>query len=97
MSQLADRVRHLEHLRLEKVRHTKAKAKNEKVTYIDYDDTYSIYEADYISPAEVDVDVAEMKPGPAYECKSLFPHERKNTDVENNSKFPAKTYTFDCF
>ncbi|XP_058725924.1 uncharacterized protein LOC131597234 [Vicia villosa] len=35
MSQLADRVRHLERLRLEKVRHTKAKAKKEKVAYID--------------------------------------------------------------
>ena len=36
-----------------------------------------------------------MKPGPACECKSLFPSKGKNTVVENNSKFPAKTYTFD--
>ena len=38
--------------------------------------------------------MAEMKPGPTYECKSLFPAKEKNT-VENNPKFPAKTYTFD--
>lgn len=48
MSQLANRVRHLERLRLEKVRH--AKATKEKVAYVDYDDTNPIYEADYISP-----------------------------------------------
>ena len=35
-----------------------------------------------------------MKPGPAYECKSLFPAKGKNT-VENNPKFPSKTYMFD--
>ncbi|XP_058725739.1 uncharacterized protein LOC131597034 [Vicia villosa] len=39
MSQLTDRVQHLERLRLEKVRHTKTKAKKEKVAYVDYDDT----------------------------------------------------------
>ena len=65
MSQLANRVRHLERLRLEKVRHTKAKAKKEKVAYVDYDDKDPIYEADYISPTEVDVDVDELKSGPA--------------------------------
>ncbi|XP_058726250.1 uncharacterized protein LOC131597576 [Vicia villosa] len=73
MSQLADRVRHLKRLRLEKFRHTKAKAKKEKVAYVDYDDTYPIYEADYISLTEAEIDLAKMKPGPAYECKSLFP------------------------
>ena len=66
---LVDWVWHLERLRLENVRHTKAKAKKEKVAYIDYDDTDPIYEADYISPTEAEVDVAEMKPGPTYECK----------------------------
>ena len=34
MSQLADRVRHLQRLRLEKVRHTKSKSKKEKVAYV---------------------------------------------------------------
>lgn len=75
MSQLADRVRHLERLRLEKVRY--AKAKKEKVAYVDYDDTYPIYEADYISPTEVEVDVAELKSGPSYECKFLLPSRGK--------------------
>ncbi|XP_058732818.1 uncharacterized protein LOC131604393 [Vicia villosa] len=95
LSQLADRVRHLELLRLEKVRHTKAKAKKEKVAYVDYDDTDPIYEADYISTTEAEIDLDEMKPGPTYECKSLFPSKGKNVSVDNNSKFPAKTYTFD--
>ncbi|XP_058747190.1 uncharacterized protein LOC131620202 [Vicia villosa] len=53
-----------------------------------------IYEADYASPTEVKVDVAEMKPGSAYECRSLLPAQGKNP-VENNPKFPSKTYTFD--
>ena len=94
MSQLANRVRHLERLRLEKVIHIKATSKKEKVAFIDYDDTYPIYEADYASPIEADVDLAEMKPGPTYECKLLFHAKGKNL-VENNPKFPAKTYTFD--
>ncbi|XP_058788296.1 uncharacterized protein LOC131662505 [Vicia villosa] len=88
MSQLADRVRHLELLRLEKVRHTKAKAKKERVAYVDYDDTDPIYEADYISPTKAEIDLAEMKPGPAYECKSLFSSKGKNVPVDNNSKLP---------
>ncbi|XP_058741295.1 uncharacterized protein LOC131613663 [Vicia villosa] len=76
MSQLADRVRHLERLRLEKVRHTKAKAKKEKVAYVDYDDTYPIYEADYISPTEAEIDLAEMKPGPTDLVKKLLQEDR---------------------
>ncbi|XP_058762579.1 uncharacterized protein LOC131635961 [Vicia villosa] len=95
MSQLADRGRHLERLRLEKVRHTKAKGKKEKVAYVDYDDTEPIYEADYISPIEAEIDLAEMKPRPVYECKSLFPSKGKNVSVDNISRFPAKAYTFD--
>ncbi|XP_050895158.1 uncharacterized protein LOC127101751 [Lathyrus oleraceus] len=92
MSQLADRVRHLERLRLEKVRHNKAK--KEKVAFVDYDTTYPIYEADYASSTELEVDVAELKPGSAYECRSLLLAQGKNP-VENNPKFPSKTYTFD--
>ena len=66
------------------------------MAYIDYDDTNPIYEADYISSIEADVNVVEMKPGPAYECKSLFPYKWKNTAFKNNNcKFPVKTYTFD--
>ena len=64
------------------------------MAFINFDDTYPIYEANYTSPTEVEVDVAEMKPRPSYECKLLFPYKGKNP-VENNPKFPAKTYTFD--
>src|ERR1043165_3591995 len=95
MSQLADRVLYLERLRLEKVRHTKAKSKKEKVAYVDFDDTDPIYEADYMSPTEADVDVAELKSGPAYECKLLFPAKGKSPAVETSFRTPAKTYTFD--
>ncbi|XP_050893730.1 uncharacterized protein LOC127100549 [Lathyrus oleraceus] len=92
MSQLADRVRHLERLRLEKVRHNKAK--KEKVMFVDYDATDPIYEADYASSTELEIDVAELKPGSAYECQSLLPTQGK-IPIENNPKFPSKTYTFD--
>ncbi|XP_050890358.1 uncharacterized protein LOC127095756 [Lathyrus oleraceus] len=92
MSQLADRVRHLERLRLEKVRHNKSK--KEKVAFVDYDATDPIYEADYASSTDLEIDMAELKPGSAYECRSLLPAQGKNP-VKNNPKFPAKTYTFD--
>ncbi|XP_050914692.1 uncharacterized protein LOC127129580 [Lathyrus oleraceus] len=92
ISQLADRVRHLEWLRLEKNRHNKAK--KEKVAFVDYDATYPIYKADYASSIELEIDVAELKQGSAYKCRSLLPAQGKNP-VENNPKFPSKTYTFD--
>ncbi|XP_050876662.1 uncharacterized protein LOC127080385 [Lathyrus oleraceus] len=92
ISQLADRVRHLERLRLEKVRHNKSK--KEKVAFVDYDATYPIYEADYASSTELEIDVTELKSGSAYECRSLLPAQGKN-HVEHNPKFPSKTYTFD--
>ncbi|XP_050895248.1 uncharacterized protein LOC127101856 [Lathyrus oleraceus] len=66
MSQLDDRVRHLERLRLEKVRHNKAK--KEKVALVNYDATDPIYEADYASSTELEIDMAELNPGSAYEC-----------------------------
>ncbi|XP_050896711.1 uncharacterized protein LOC127103502 [Lathyrus oleraceus] len=63
-----EQVRHLERLKLEKVRHNKAK--KEKVAFVDYDATNPIYEADYASSTELEIDVAELKPGSAYECRS---------------------------
>lgn len=38
--------------------------------------------------------MAELKPGPSYKCKFLFPAKGKNP-VEENARFPTKTYTFD--
>ncbi|XP_050919231.1 uncharacterized protein LOC127136750 [Lathyrus oleraceus] len=87
MSQLANRVRHLERLRLEKVRHSKAK--KEKIAFVDYDATYPINEVDYASSTELEIDVAELKPESSYECQLLFPAQGKN-HVENNPKFPSK-------
>ncbi|XP_050916563.1 uncharacterized protein LOC127131690 [Lathyrus oleraceus] len=87
-----EQVRHLERLRLEKVRHNKAK--KEKVAFVDYDVTDPIYEVDYASSTELEIDVAELKPGSTFECRSLVPVQGKNP-IENNSKFPSKTYTFD--
>jgi hypothetical protein len=92
MSQLADRVRHLERLRLEKVRHNKSK--KEKVAFVEYDATDPIREADYALSTELEIDVAELKPGSAYECRSLLPAQGRNP-VEHNPKVPLKTYTFD--
>ncbi|XP_050919303.1 uncharacterized protein LOC127136827 [Lathyrus oleraceus] len=92
MSQLVDRVRHLERLRLEKIRHNKSE--KEKVAFVEYDTTDPIRETDYPSSTELEIDVAELKSGSAYECRSLLPTQGKNP-VENNPKFPSKTYTFD--
>ncbi|XP_050890427.1 uncharacterized protein LOC127095840 [Lathyrus oleraceus] len=92
MAQLVDRVRHLERLRLEKVRHNKAK--KEKVAFVDYDMTNPIYEVDYASLSELEIDMAELKPGSAYVCRSLLLAQGKNP-VEKNPKFLSKTYTFD--
>ncbi|XP_050919279.1 uncharacterized protein LOC127136800 [Lathyrus oleraceus] len=89
---LKARVRHLERLRLEKVRHSKAK--KEKVASVDYDATDPIYEVDYASLTKLEIDVVELKPVSAYECRLLLPAQGKNP-VENNLKFPLKTYTFD--
>ncbi|XP_050919793.1 uncharacterized protein LOC127137367 [Lathyrus oleraceus] len=91
MSQLADRVRHLERLRLEKFRHNKSK--KEKVAFVEYDATDPIREVDYASSTELEINVTELKPGSAYECRSLLPAQGKNP-IENSSKFPSKTYTF---
>ncbi|XP_050897744.1 uncharacterized protein LOC127104608 [Lathyrus oleraceus] len=77
---------------LEKVRHSKAK--KEKIAFVDYDATYPICEADYASSTKLEIDVAELKPGSADECRLLLPAQGKNP-VENNPKFPSKTYTFD--
>ncbi|XP_050888952.1 uncharacterized protein LOC127094133 [Lathyrus oleraceus] len=92
MSQLADRVRHQERLRLEKVRHNKSK--KEKVAFVEYDATDQIREADYASSTELEIDMAELKLGSTYECRPLLPAQGKNP-VDNNPKFPSKTYTFD--
>ncbi|XP_050897202.1 uncharacterized protein LOC127104023 [Lathyrus oleraceus] len=67
MSQLADRVRHLERLRLEKVRHSKVK--KEKIPFVDYDATYPIYDTGYASSTELEINVVELNPGSAYECQ----------------------------
>ncbi|XP_050875202.1 uncharacterized protein LOC127078820 [Lathyrus oleraceus] len=87
-----EQVRHLERLRLEKVRHNKSK--KEKIAFVEYDAIDPIREADYASSTELEIDVAELKPGSAYECRSLLPAQGKNP-VEHNLKFPSKTYTFD--
>ncbi|XP_050919014.1 uncharacterized protein LOC127136510 [Lathyrus oleraceus] len=87
-----EQVRHLERLRLEKVRHNKSK--KEKVAFVEYDAIDLICEADYASSTKLDIDVAELKLGSAYECRSLLPAQGRN-HVEHNPKFPLKTYTFD--
>ncbi|XP_050909779.1 uncharacterized protein LOC127123621 [Lathyrus oleraceus] len=81
-----------ERLRLEKVRHNKSK--KEKVAFVEYDAIDPICEANYALSTELEIDVAELKPGSVYECRSLLSAQGKNP-VEHNQKFPSKTYTFD--
>ena len=47
-----------------------------------------------MSPTEENVDVAELKSGPTYECKSLFLAKGKSPAVETSSRTPTKSYTF---
>ena len=53
-------------------------------------------DVEYNQVEEIEVDVAELKPGLPYVCKLLTPANGKNpSKPRKNDKFPKKTYTFD--
>lgn len=80
IAQLADRVRQVERLKLEKARASKNN-KREKVAYIEMDeDTQEIY-SDPISFDEIEINLDELKQGSPYSCKVLAP---------SNGKTPSK-------
>ncbi|XP_050901983.1 uncharacterized protein LOC127108851 [Lathyrus oleraceus] len=92
MAKLADRVRRIERLKVEKTE-TGRYLKKEKISYIAVEGCSSDIE-DIIDRSEVNV--AELKPGTPYACKVLNPSNRKNPiESEKTDKYVAKTYTFD--
>lgn len=92
MTQFADRVRQLEHLKEEKSRENKGK----RVAYFDFrnDDEGSCHGLSDFDDNEIDL--AELTQGSSYSCKVLSPLNGKNhVEPEKSDKFPKKTYTFD--
>ncbi|WJX18504.1 hypothetical protein P8452_08296 [Trifolium repens] len=94
MSQLADRVRQIERLKAEKARNSRFQKKKEINLVESFDDDYEDSD-ECLEYDESEVNVAELKPGPPYMCKSLRPSNGKNPIEPKNDKFITKTYTFD--
>lgn len=95
MTQLADRVRQVEHLKAEKARANKNNKKN-RIAYVELVDDEPETYGDLVDFDESEIDLAELKQGPPYSCKVLAPSNGKNpVELEENDRFPKKTYTFD--
>lgn len=94
MAQLADWVRQVERLKVEKVRVNKGK--KEHVAYVNLEDKDLASHVEYNHVKEMGVDVSELKSGPPYVCKFLTPTNGKNhSELEKNDKFSKRAYTFD--
>ena len=95
MAQLADRVRQLERLKIEKAKATKTH-RREKVAYVEMDDDDPETSSNPTTIEESEIDLAELKHGPPYSCRVLLPSDGKNPieSEKNNDIFPKKTYSF---
>lgn len=94
MTQLADRVRQVERLKVEKARVNRNK--KEIMDYVDTDENNLGSDVKYNHVEENKIDLAELKPGPPYVCKLLTPSNGKNSaEPEKSDKFPKKTDTLD--
>jgi hypothetical protein len=94
MTQLADRVRHVERLRAEKAI-TQKYHKREKVAYIESNERNQEFDIAFGNVKTKEVDIAELRPGPSYTCKSLRPSDGNNHVEPSNERYVPKTYTFD--
>ncbi|XP_050915162.1 uncharacterized protein LOC127130142 [Lathyrus oleraceus] len=93
MAQLANRVRRIECLKVEKSKAGRYH-KKEKVSYIAVERVSSDDE-DIVDMSEVNV--VELKPIPPYACKVLKSSNGKNpVEPERTDKYVDKTYTFDA-
>lgn len=92
---MADIVRQIERLKVEKVRENKSN-RRERASYVEFDgDDQGTYN-DPLDFDESEIDLAELKQGPPYSCKVLAPSNGENiVEPEKKDKFPKKTYTFD--
>lgn len=89
MAQLADRVRQVECLNIEKSRATRNK--KERVAFIEIDENDQVSHIECVE--ENDINLAESKQGPSYMCKLLKSSNGKN--LVETDKFLKRTYTFD--
>jgi hypothetical protein len=94
MAQLADRVRHIEILKAEKAR-TQKHFRKGKVAYIASDESNQEFDIAFGDVEIEEVDIAELKSGPPYTCKSLSPSYENNPVEICNQRYVPKTYTFD--
>ena len=93
MAQLADRVRHVERLKVEKTI-TQKFHKREKFAYIGSDESNQEFNIAFGDFETKEVDIAELRPGPPYTCKSLRPSEGNNPIESSIKRYVPKTYTF---
>jgi hypothetical protein len=89
MAQLADRIRHVEGLRDEKAR-TQKYHKREKVAYIESNESNQEFDIDFGDVETKEVDIAELRPGPPYTCKSLRPSDGNNPVEPSNEGYVPK-------
>ena len=89
MAQLADRVRQIESLYAEKMVNRRV-IRNQKIAYIDANEPVEFDMDD----EEEEVHVAELKPGPPYTCRSLYPNFSKENTIKNDT-WGQRTYGFD--
>jgi len=94
MAQLADRVRHVERLKVEKTI-TQKFHKREKFAYIGSDESNQEFNIAFGDFETKEVDIAELRLGPPYTCKSLRPSEGNNPIESSIKRYVPKTYTFD--
>jgi hypothetical protein len=94
MAQLANRVRHVERLRAEKAR-TQKNHKREKVAYVESNKSDQEFDIAFGDVERREVDIAELRPGPPYTCKSLMSSDGKNPVKSSNEIYVPKIYMFD--
>jgi len=94
MAQLADKVRHVERLKAEKAR-TQKHFRKEKVSFVSSEESNQEFDIAFGDVGIKEVDIAELKLGPPYTCKSLRPSDGNNPVETSNERYVPKTYTFD--
>jgi hypothetical protein len=94
MAQLADRVRHVERLKVEKAR-TQKHFRKEKVDFLASEESNQEFDIAFGDVKIKEIDIAELKPGPSYTCKSLRPSDGNNPIETSNERYVLKIYTFD--
>ena len=93
MAQLADRVRQVERLKVEK--DGTHKFKREKVAYVDTNENDQELDIAYEDVEDDRINFAKLKPGTPCTCKVLRPSDGKNHVDTQNDRYTPKTYSFD--